>query len=674
MPLFGDEVGLLWNEPPVIKEAGGRGKCVEFDANAKQKPDYTPPTRYRSFLGLPRIGFDIEGLDPKLKTHGPGAHRGHLDENGVWVPEGKVVGFAIAYGPGDSVYYPTEHANTGRCVRNPEAFYAQLRADAAEYEGEVVGANLQYDLDWMATRHGVVFKKAKFLDIQIAEPLLNENRLTYKLGPLAKDYLGEGKRDDKLLELYGKDYISNMDRVDPGWAAEYGEGDTLLPLEIIDRQQAALEKQGLTDLFDLESRLTPLLLQMRGHGVRVDLDACERAYNMTKEKAREASERMRDKVGFTVDIWSNESIARAFDKAGVAYPKTATGRPSFRKDWLNACPADIGKMIVEQRTFEKIGGTFLKNYILEGAIERSPGDYRIHAMFNQCKSDDSGTVSGRFSSSNPNLQNIPARHPILGPLCRSIFIPEEDMDWGSADWSQIEYRFLVHYAAITPGIDADLAVRMYRERDADFHKIAAELTGLDRKIAKNINFGVVYGMGVATMAANLGRSMEEAEEILNEFHGRFPFLKAIYNTASNQATKNRRIKTILGRRRRFDMWELGGKLFPSREAALSAQRETRGKLRGYPRVAQTHKALNALLQGSAADLMKLAMVRMYEDGIFDVLVPHLTVHDEMNVSIPRTKEGKEAFEEMVHTMENSMKLKVPVIASAAIGSNWDEAK
>lgn len=664
MPHFGDEVGLMWDEPPVIKPETRGGKRSDFDGNAKPKPDYRPPDEYRPFKHLQRIGLDLETKDPNIKTKGGGARRRSIE------PGSRIVGAAIAYAINDATYYPTAHCNTDRCVADPDKFYGQLREEAETFEGEIVGANLQYDLDWLDAEQGIRFPKAKFRDVQVAEPLLDENRMTFKLDVLSRDYLGEGKYTETLKEVYGSDYISHMDVVDPGWAAEYAERDTTAPWEILDQQLPALEEQGLTALYEMESDLTPLLLQMRRVGVRVDLDACERAYEMTKQEAVNAAAAIKDRVGFTVDVWSSDSIARAFDKEGVPYPKTTQGRPSFRKEWLAACPFPVAQMIIEQRTFEKIGGTFLRNYILEGSV-----DGRIHAMFNQLKSDEGGTVSGRFSSSGPNLQNIPVRHPILGPLCRSIFIPEEDHDWGSVDWSQIEYRFLVHYADITPGIDADAAVRMYRDDpNTDFHDLAAQLFGIPRKQAKNINFGVVYGMGVDKLALDLGLPRHEAEILLNTAHERSPFMKAMLNTASNQATKNQMIKTILGRRRRFDQWEIGGHLYGSRDAALEAQRASNGKIRGYPRVAKTHKALNALLQGSAADLMKMAMVKMSKDGIFDVLVPHLTVHDEMNVSVPRTAIAKEAWHEMQHIMENTLKLKVPVIAAANLGSNWDEAK
>ena len=286
------------------------------------------------------------------------------------------------------------------------------------------------------------------------------------------------------------------------------------------------------------------------------------------------------------------------------------------------------------------------------------------------------------SSSDPNLQNIPSRNPILGPMCRRVFIPEEDQDWGRIDWSQIEYRFLLHYAVATNCFGAKETADLYlQDKEMDFHHMAAtiayhgqEITKQLRETAKSINFGIVYGMGVSALAFNLGVSMEESKPILQEFHSRLPWLKQIYNKALNQAADKGYIKTIMNRRQRFDMWETNGwdskkeYLTKERYAALS-DLEKRGFKRG-----RTHKALNALLQGSAADLMKKAMVMAYQQGLFKVLSPHLTVHDELGVSVPRTNEGREAFEQLVYIMEHAMTLNVPILASSKLGSNWAECK
>lgn len=626
-------------------------------------PDFTPP-EYRSISGLKRIGLDIEGHDPDLNELGPGAHR----ENG------KVVGVAIAYGERDAAYYPTAH-EVGRNVEDPDKFYQRLAHEAKDFEGEIVGANLQYDLDWLRTRHGIIFPRARFRDVQIAEPLIDENRLTYKLDFLAKHYLGVSKSYDDLLRRYGGGYIEHMHKVHPGDASPYACDDTTLAWRILDKQTPLLEADGLTELFHLEAALTPLLLEMRYRGVRVDIPKAEQSYRALKAEQAEIEKRINEMAQAHVDIWSADSIAIAFDNLGLEYEKTAEGRASFRKDWLKSSNAEIARLIVQARENDKIAGTFIDSYILKGHVNG-----RLHCMFNQLKSDDSGTVSGRFSSSNPNLQNIPARHPVLGPLMRSMFIPEEGMLWGSLDWSQIEYRLLVHYASITKGIDASEAVRMYREDPkTDFHTMASEITGVPRKQAKNINFGVVYGMGVPKLAADLGVSIDEAKAIMAQFQENAPFMKGMLDRCSNAAAERGFIKTILGRKRRFDVWEVRY-LQAGSEAVEYVQEGELSKfvegksLRGRPRRAFTHKALNALLQGSAADLMKKAMVQMWESGIFNVLVPHLTVHDEFNSSVPDTKEGREAFDEMRHIMETTLTLDIPILADGQLGANWDEAK
>lgn len=650
-----------------------------FKEGVPAKVGYEPPKGFISIRGLQRIGLDTETKDPLLKEKGPGTKR----------KDGYIVGVGI--GPRSNVvYYPVAHQNLDRNIKFVDAFWDQLRDEARDFDGEVVGANLQYDLDWLASAHGVRFPRAKFRDVQVAEPLLDENKLSYKLGHLSRQYLGEGKLTGELEDLYGPDYIKNMHRIDAGHAATYCVADVEKSMDIYEKQLPKLEADGVLDLFnEIESEITHLLLQMRDNGVLVNLSHAELAYEGTvKETERVASEILH-LSGVNVDVWSNESVAHAFDLMGIAYPKTTANKPSFRKEWLAAHPSPLAKKIMEQRANEKIGGTFLKNYILEGHV-----DSRIFCMFNQLRSDNSGTVSGRFSSSYPNLQNIPTRDDILGPLCRGAFIPEDGMDWGVTDWSQIEYRLLVHYVnlAFSKDSSAIAAMAAYtNDLTTDFHQVAANLTGKSRKIAKNINFGVVYGMGVAKMAGDLGLSMADAEELLGQFHGQMPFLKKIYNLAMNQAETNGEIYTILKRKRRWDRFEssiLYGdgekeKVQGSVEACeawLNEQRavaeaEKRRVRRVWsPRRLGTHAALNALLQGSAADLMKKAMVMGYQDGIFRTLVPHLTVHDELDVSKPRTTEGDQAFDHLLEIMRTAIPLKVPVFASSGIGPNWWEAK
>ncbi|ARB06150.1 DNA polymerase [Dinoroseobacter phage vB_DshS-R5C] len=622
--------------------------------------DWVPP-EYRSIAGMKRIGLDIETHDPNLKELGSGAHR----------KDGKICGIALAYSETDASYYPTAH-ETGPNVENPDTFWERMRNEARDFEGEMVGTNLQYDLDWLRTEQGVIFPKAKFRDVQIAEPLLDENRLSYKLDILAKDHLNERKATDELQALYGGAYIENFHLVHPAHATTYGRGDVLLPWRIMDKQIKLLEDDGLFDLFKIESALFPLLLEMRYRGVRIDFEKAQESYDRLEQEENEIVDRLSNIAGVQVDIWSADSIGVAYDKLGLDYVRTSRGKPSFTKDWLNASDDELAPLIVKARANSKIKGTFIKSYILDSHVNG-----RLHCMFNQLKSDEGGTVSGRFSSSGPNLQNIPARDPVLGPLMRSMFIPEEGMLWGSLDWSQIEYRMLVHYAEVTKGIDASSAVRMYRnDPSTDFHSMASEITGVPRKQAKNVNFGVVYGMGVPKLAAGLGVSLEEAQDIMAMFQENAPFMRGMLDRCSNAASQRGFIRTVLGRKRRFNMWEVRvqGEKEPHfvSEDELDAFRE--GKRIRSERRAFTHKALNALLQGSAADLMKKAMVDAWEAGVYDIMVPHLTVHDELNQSVPDTPEGHEAFGELRHIMETTMELSIPIRADGTMGHNWDEAK
>jgi len=448
----------------------------------------------------------------------------------------------------------------------------------------------------------------------------------------------------------------------------------MLPWEIMDKQEQLLEADGLTELFHLESALFPLLLEMRSVGVRVDHVKAQESYDALKAEQAEIEDRIDEMGSARVDIWSADSIAIAYENLGIEYNKTKTGKPSFTKDYFEHSTHEISRLINQARTNDKIAGTFIKSYILDGHING-----RLHCMFNQLKGEGGGTVSGRFSSSGPNLQNIPARHPIFGPLMRSMFIPEEGMRWGSLDWSQIEYRLLVHYASITKGIDASNAVRMYRaDPKTDFHTMAAEIAGVDRKEAKGVNFGVVYGMGVPALANNLGITVEEAKAIMAKFQDNAPFMKGMLDRCSNAASNRGFIRTILGRKRRFDTWEvrIAGEKSPHYVDTADLDDFCKGKNVRSTRRAFTHAALNSLLQGSAADLMKKAMVEMWDAGLFNpgLLVPHLTVHDEFNSSVPDTKEGVEAFDEMRHIMETTLKLDIPVLADGTMGENWDEAK
>lgn len=636
------------------------------------------------------ISIDTETHDEDLKTLGPGTHRGAY-----------IAGFSVGTPDGYREYFPIAHEGGGNCDRDVCLRWAN---DQLSRPGQPkVGANLLYDLEFLENEG--VHVEGPFLDVQLAEPLLNEHRFDYTLEALAKDYLGEHKSDQALYEYCAEKFGGKPKRdhqIGKIWKCPgdivrpYGIGDVDLPLRILEKQLINLKEQSLEELFQLECSLLPLLLKMRQQGVRVDVEKAERLSALLKQKI-EVKQR-------ELDHWNNgketnfngyADIAPLFDNLQIVYPTTPkSGKPSFTDEWLDVQEHPAAKCIADLRRYSKIKTTFIDNYIIQKHVNG-----RIYGQFHQLKSDRKGTISGRFSSSNPNLENIPSRDEEtvevvdwdgtladlpLGKAVRSLYLPEEDEDWVKDDYSQVEYRIICHYGGKTTSEDplvirstiesANAARRAYiDDPDTDFHKWVAAISGLDRKIAKNLNFGKSYGMGPTAVAGKLKSSLKEAREFIATYDGKMPFIKELLAYVAAVADQRGYIKTILGRRARFDLWEpkswgkKGSKPLPYEQA-----------LKEYGRAlkrAKTYKALNSLSQGTAADIIKKALSEIWKAGICNVLhAPRNLVHDEIDWSKPRSKEATEAHREAVYIMENCIKLSVPLIAESEIGNNWGEVE
>jgi DNA polymerase I-like protein with 3'-5' exonuclease and polymerase domains len=527
-----------------------------------------------------------------------------------------------------------------------------------------VGANLIYDLLWLK-RYGVEVT-GPFYDVQLAEPLIDENRRRYNLESLAQKYLDDGKQDGPMEEWLQRSMGRNVDvkgniwRAPPEVAGIYAESDVDLPLRIFEKQEVILREEGLWELYKVEAGLLPMLVAMKARGVPVDVSKAEQLRDRLVGEVKDSMGAIKRLAGVDVNIMAADSLAKAFDAVGHEYPLTATGKPSFQKEWLQNEGGELGALVTAARSAEKFKGTFVEGYILNGNVKG-----RIHANFNSLRSDSGGTVSGRFSSSHPNLQNIPS-HGEMGKLIRSIFVPDPGTKWWALDWSQVEYRIIVHYAALMkfPGAQ-DAADAYINDPGTDFHEMVGEMAGISRGDAKALNFGLAYGQGLPLLCYNLGVSETEGQRIIGRYHENAPFVKKLSDAAALRATSTGFVTTIMGRRRRFMQWEKRGQLldYVGNERQPGARR------------AFTHKSLNAVIQGSAADIMKKAMIDCWDAGVFDVLdVPYLTVHDELDGSMPETKEGREAFEEVRHIMETSTKLLVPLKADGSVGNDWSEAK
>jgi len=333
-----------------------------------------------------------------------------------------------------------------------------------------------------------------------------------------------------------------------------------------------------------------------------------------------------------------------------------TNSPSFTKNFLQNHPHPMVQKIARAREINKAHTTFIDTII------KHEHKGRIYAEINQLRSDNGGTVTGRFSYSNPNLQQIPARNKELGPMIRSLFIPEHNCKWGVFDYSQQEPRLVVHYAALQNMYSVGDVLDAYNEGDADFHKIVADMADIPREQAKTINLGLFYGMGKNKLQAELGVNKEKADELFRQYHSRVPFVKQLMDSVMARAQDRGKVRTLLGRLCRFHLWEpnqFGIHKALSHEAALAEHGP--GIKRAY-----TYKALNKLIQGSAADMTKKAMIDLYKEGI----TPHIQVHDELDISV----DSPEHAQKIKDIMESAVNLEVPNKVDYESGPNWGQIK
>jgi DNA polymerase-1 len=598
------------------------------------------------------IAIDLETYDPQLKTGGALPSR-----------TGHILGISLAADTGENLYIPVGHIDN----ENNQEPWDYLREQLGRVYQVKVGANIIYDLEWLQ-REGVAVKGPLF-DVLIAEALIDENQFVYNLDRLAQKYLNLAKDKSVLEELCKEqglrgDFRQHLHLFNSSAVREYALADTTLPLLIAKKQRDALKEQGLGKVFDIEMRLVPLLLQMRTNGCRIDIN---KAHGLRRELLQKKEELEQKIYSSGLDPRSTDAgrqkLAQFFDSKGIEYEMTPrTGKPKFDAEFLQRFDYPEIKTLRNYKKIDKFVGTFLDSQLLG-----THKDGRIHAYFNQMKATDGGTVTGRFSSSRPNLQNIPSRGQ-LGKLCRSLFLPEDGELFGSLDYSQIEYRILCHYAR---GDSGDAVRKAFVENpNLDIHQWCADIIGITRTQAKTTNFGIIYGQGLAKTAETLELNVDEAKDFLKNFNGKMPFIRQTSDHACGLAIQRGYVHTFLGRRRHFDRWEpanFDDKRPPLDYPAAKAEYD-------HVKRAFTYRALNAVIQGSAADLLKLAMVTAYEAGVFKVLTPLTTVHDELNVSVPNTEIGIKMFDKLKEIMQTCYTFKVPILVEGALGKNWEEAK
>ena len=607
----------------------------------KPQTEWLPPEEFPDLTQACEIAIDLETKDPNLNIR---------MGSGAVVGVGEVVGVSVAI-KNWSGYYPIAHEGGGNMDRT---MVLKWLKDVLNTPSDKIFHNAMYDVCWLRAMGLKI--NGRIIDTMIASALVDENQLRYDLNHCSKRYTGKGKDESALYEAaksWGVDPKAEMYKLPAIYVGAYAEKDAEITLELWQELKKEIDHQDITSIMTMETELFPCLVDMRFLGVRVDQEqaAIEKKLMVADEK--KCLQEVKKETGVDVQIWAARSIAQVFDHLKLEYDRTEkTQAPSFTKNFLQNHPHPLVKRIARAREINKAHTTFIDT-ILKHTYKG-----RIHAEINQLRGDNGGTVTGRFSYSNPNLQQIPARNKELGPRIRSLFLPEKNCEWGCFDYSQQEPRLVVHYAALQNLYGVDEVLNAYREGDADFHDIVADMAEIPRYQAKTINLGLFYGMGKNKLQAELGVSKDKADDLFRQYHGKVPFVKQLMDNVMRRAQDSGRIRTLLGRLCRFHLWEPNQfgihKALPH-DAAL--REHGPGIKRAY-----TYKALNKLIQGSAADMTKKAMIELHKEGI----IPHIQVHDELDISVKDDKEAKQ----IVQIMESSVDLEVPNKVDYEAGENW----
>ena len=516
----------------------------------------------------------------------------------------------------------------------------------------------------------------------VRSALINEHEREFTLDYLAKKYLKESKVDiyQDLADLFGgkatRDVqMKNLHRADPRLVRKYARVDPELAIKLWLWQEREIEKQGLQKVWDLERRLTPVLVDIERGGVRVDLPRVKKALAEINQRVAQRQHELNKLVGKEVNANSSPQVRAMFGaekRDGNWYvgkymvEQTDGGEPSFNADVLRALSEfdKRAELLLAMRKLTK-GRSFLTNHILEHEVNGY-----VYPNYNQTREESGlGTGTGRFSVNDPAMQQIPARDKEVASIVRACFLPDKGHEWVCYDWKQFEFRWFAHYVK-----NRTLTKRYEDDPESDFHKMVSDLTGLPRSPrfagdanAKQINLGLVFGMGEGKMAAEMGlpHAVEkrkfngeeeereflvagpEAKAVFTQYHSAIPGIKELLAQASSIAKSRGHVQTVMERHLRFP----GGKF--------------------------THKAGGLVFQGSSADCIKQKMIELHglsKDLGFRYL---LSVHDENDVSLaPGNTRAKRAIQEVLETFDGvkcPIFCRIPIRADMGIGPNWWEA-
>jgi DNA polymerase-1 len=574
-----------------------------------------------------------------------------LETTGLDPLRSEIVGIACSWNAGEA-YYLALRGPEGAPTLHEDQTLAKLAGVLEDPKVEKVNQNIKYDL-LVLRRLGIELANVSG-DSMLADYLLHAGERSHNLEDLALRYLNH--RVIPISDLIGKSGKNQlrMDQVPPAQVAEYSGEDADVAWQLCERLERELEATGLDKLYrEVEVPLIEVLAELQFNGISIDLPRLEQ---MSREMAQQLS---------AIERAIHELAGRAFN---IASPKqlrevlfSELKLPSQRRtgisgeastdqatlERLAALGHELPKKIIEHRQIAKLKGTYVD--ALPGLI--NPRTQRVHASFNQTVA-----ATGRLSSSDPNLQNIPVRSE-QGRQIRQAFLPAEGWWLLTADYSQIELRLLAHFCG-------DSELRRAFAEDGDIHALVAsqifgvpqqEVTSDMRRMAKTVNFGVIYGMSAVGLAQRLGIPREEAVEFIDAYFGRYPRVQEYQAKLLENCRRNRYVSTILGRRR-----EITG-----------IQADSTYQRRSQPE----REAINMEIQGSAADLIKMAMLNIYrrlrsEKHEARML---LQIHDELVFEVPPAELDDVAAlvrEEMTTPLEKALRLEVPLKVDIAVGHNW----
>jgi DNA polymerase I-like protein with 3'-5' exonuclease and polymerase domains len=664
--------------------AKGARKYIEGQLGLFQPDsDWQMPSELPDLRNRPVVVLDCETKDQGLiDKQGPGwafANRSGYLCGVSWAAEGSS-GYAPILHPGSDTFQLQQ--------------VTQWVTDLAKSGTPLVFHSAAYDYGWL-TRMGADLSQAKINDTLAACVLVDETEYNYGLDDCCHR-IGLPGKDTQLLkdavEAAGGDPKKAREsiwRVEARFAAAYAEADAEQTLALWYATAPLLLEQDLTDAYETEMGLVPMTVAMRRRGIRLDLDGIERAkadFRALRDVAlADVGELLElNRAASIEEIRSPKKMAQWFNQSHVNFPRTAkTQQGSFKKEWMEKDAHPLPRACALADQYEEAATKFLDNYLL--SYER---DGRIHAEIHQYRDTTGGTRSHRFSYSEPPLQQMPSPDkpgPMgeIGQKIRGCFLPEPGERWCSLDYSQQEPRLTVHFASRVGALGAETAVQRYLDEPrTDYHKMVAEMVDRPRSIAKILNLAMTYGKGKHSLAEELQVPVIEAEAMLADYHNRLPFIKSLEDKCRIAASTRGYIRLIDGARMHYPQWEGGYTGGADRAAAerdghiltptdLKTAQE-RQKDPNHPwaqtrlRRADTRKALNNLVQGSAARQTKRAMLAMWREGV----VPLIQLHDEVGIS---TADRAVALRVQMIMVETTP-LVVPTIVDLEVGPTWGEAK